>query len=360
MKTLYISLSALFVLFTLSQASAQENSRFRFDAVEHSFGDIKEEAGSVTHTFVFTNGGSVPLAIDRVVASCGCTTPEYPRTPVEPGEKARISVTFDPTGMPGEFAKSITVVSGGGRYRDFLTITGNVVPRPKSVEEQFPYDMGGGLRVESTILTFRSLAQGRSAAMTVGYINTSPKTVTLTFEEAERSGLLDVFAPETVCAGCRGNITFTYDLTEKGAYGQRHDVVRPVVDGIPSPKTIYTAMTGIDDFAGVDLALAPKISLDASFHDFGEVRRRAMPYTFRIVASNGGSEDLHIRNVSSAEGLVCTLRDGMIIAPGASLPFEVIFYPDKYSPGVVRESISIVVNDPMRPAREIRISAIIK
>ncbi len=346
--------------FTATSALAQEASPLGFEIAEWSFGDIREEAGVVTHSFEFVNNGSTPVAIDRVVTSCGCTTPEYPRTPIAPGARARIEVNFDPAGLPGEFSKSATVVSGGGKHRNFLILTGNVIPRPKTIEELFPHDMGGGLRVDNTLLAFRSVAQGSSSSMVVAYINTTPEPVTLTLEPVEQSGLIDVFTPEMVCAGCRGNITFTYDLTEKTAYGQRYDVVRPVIDGVPSSRTIYAAMTGIDDFAGVDTSLAPKLSLTASFHDFGEIRRRAVPYTFRLTASNEGTTELHIRSVSQADGLKTSLREGMTVAPGASLPFEMIFYSSQYEAGVVRESIGIVVDDPVRPTREIRISAIIK
>jgi hypothetical protein len=358
MKSVYIALTALFVGFTA--ASAQDTSPLRFETTEWNFGDICEEGGSVSHVFEFTNGGQTPAVIDRVAASCGCTTPEYPKTPVAPGDKSRIEVTFDPMGMPGEFVKTISVMSGGGKNRDILTISGNVVPRPKTIEEDFPYDMGGGLRISTNLLAFRTVPQGNAAKMTVGYINTSTETVTLAFESAERSGLLNVAAPEEVCAGCRGEITFTYDLTEKTSYGQVYDVVKPVVNGTPSHKTIYSTMTGVDDFSKVEMALAPRFFLDASYHDFGEVRRRSMPYVFRLTATNEGSEELHIRSVSETEGLKSTLRGGMTIATGAELPFEVIFYANKYSPGEVGESIRLVVDDPMRPTREIRIAAIIK
>jgi hypothetical protein len=360
MKTLYIALGALSVAFAPLPALAQEPSGLSFEVTEWSFGDIREEAGPVSHTFQFTNSGSTPAVIDRVVASCGCTTPEYPRTPVAPGAKGSIEVTFDPRGMPGDFSKSIAVISGGGKSRDFLIIKGHVTPRPKSIEEQFPHDAGGGLRIDGDMLAFRLIPQGSSSAMVVSYINNSAKPVALSFEAEEQSGLLDVFAPETICAGCRGNITFTYDLSAKTAWGPRHDVTRLVIDGTPSTKTVYTAMTGIDDFSGADIASAPSLSLDASYHDFGEVRRRTVPYTFRLTAINEGKGELHIRSVSQAAGLQTSLREGMTIPAGGSLPFEVMFYTGRYSHGQVRESLSVVVDDPVRPTREIRISAIIK
>lgn len=353
-------MSALFAAFTLMQVRAQGSSPLDFAVAEWSFGDIREENGAVSHTFEFINRGSVPVAIDRVVTSCGCTTPEYPRAPIAPGDRGSIVVTFDPRGMPGDFSKSVVVMNGGGKNRDFLIIKGRVIPRPMSIEEQFPNDMGGGVRVDNTLLTFRLIPQGGSSAMAVAYVNTSEKAVSLALELEEPSGLLDIFAPETICAGCRGNITFTYDLAEKSAYGQIRDVVRLVVDGARSSKTIYATMTGVDDFTGIDTALAPAFSTTGSFHDFGEVRSRTVPYIHRLVASNEGTLPLHIRSVSEAPGVQITLRAGMTIAPGASLPFEIIFYSSRYEPGTVRESIGLVVDDPTRPTREIRISAIIK
>ncbi len=364
MKIRHILLTALAVTLTPAVSFAQptglESAPLRFAVTGWSFGAIREEGGTVSHTFEFTNRGDTPVAIDRVATSCGCTTPDYPRTPIAPGATARIDVVFDPRGMPGEFSKIVTVVSGGGKYREYLTVTGNVIPRPRTVEEDYPHDMGGGLRISTTLLAFRSVAQGSTSSMVARWANTSTEPVTLAFQNDEQSGLLSIHAPESLCGGCRGDITFTYDLSGQTAYGPMVDVVRPVVDGTQSSKTIYTSATGIDNFEGVDTAGAPKLFFDAMFHDFGEVRQRTIPYTFRLTASNEGSAELHIRSVTSPAGLQTTLREGMTLAPGASLPFEVMFYSGRYEPGEVQAAIAIVVDDPMRPTREIRISAILR
>ena len=52
----------------------------KFERTEHNFGTIKEEIGAVTTQFEFTNTGNAPLVIQRVTASCGCTTPSYQGT----------------------------------------------------------------------------------------------------------------------------------------------------------------------------------------------------------------------------------------------------------------------------------------
>lgn len=66
-----------------------------FDERVHNFGKVKK--GEVkTHVFSFTNIGEVPLEID-LATSCDCTTLDYSTSPVKPGEKGTIKVTFDST-----------------------------------------------------------------------------------------------------------------------------------------------------------------------------------------------------------------------------------------------------------------------
>lgn len=60
------------------------------------------------------------------VASCGCTTPEWPKEPIAPGKKAQIKVTFDPAGRPGPFTKTISVYSNGKTGSFIMNIRGEV------------------------------------------------------------------------------------------------------------------------------------------------------------------------------------------------------------------------------------------
>ena len=64
--------------------------------------------------------------ITRVIASCGCTTPEWPKAPIAPGQKGEIKVTFNPDGRPGPFAKTISVYSNGKKGSFILNIRGEV------------------------------------------------------------------------------------------------------------------------------------------------------------------------------------------------------------------------------------------
>jgi hypothetical protein len=78
------------------------------------FGKIPQGT-PVTATFKFKNTGKIPLVVSNVQASCGCTTPNYSREPIAPGETGFIMATYN-AANPGSFTKSVTVtanVEGG-------------------------------------------------------------------------------------------------------------------------------------------------------------------------------------------------------------------------------------------------------
>ena len=79
--------------------------------------------------FEFTNTGNKPLIIIEAVASCGCTSPEYPKRPIAPGKSGVITVYYNPIGRPGGFKKDVKVRTNAGSGRTkTLTIIGSAIP----------------------------------------------------------------------------------------------------------------------------------------------------------------------------------------------------------------------------------------
>ena len=75
-------------------ANAADAPSMKFDKDTHDFGKIKS-GDKVTYDFKFINAGKSPLIITDAVATCGCTKPEWPKTPVKPGESGVIHITFN-------------------------------------------------------------------------------------------------------------------------------------------------------------------------------------------------------------------------------------------------------------------------
>lgn len=93
----------------------------------HDFGTIRE-GEVVEFSFPFRNTGKAPLLITSASASCGCTVPDYPREPMEPGKEGSIKVSFNSKGKPGHQEKTVTVSSNTARGNQFLKITAEVTP----------------------------------------------------------------------------------------------------------------------------------------------------------------------------------------------------------------------------------------
>jgi hypothetical protein len=117
------------ILLTANIASAQEKAASIMVVGEgvFDFGDIKESDGPVTHIFKIKNDGEVALVVTKVVASCGCTTPDWTKEPIAPGKTGEIKVTYDPTKRLGPFTKTISIYSNGKVGSYILTIRGKVI-----------------------------------------------------------------------------------------------------------------------------------------------------------------------------------------------------------------------------------------
>ncbi len=89
----------------------ESNTTLSFNEIEHDYGKVKSETDNTTN-FIVTNTGKNPLIIEKVEASCGCTTPEKPEKPILPGKSDKIKVVFHPKpGQVGDQNKTVTVTS---------------------------------------------------------------------------------------------------------------------------------------------------------------------------------------------------------------------------------------------------------
>jgi len=127
-----ILMMAVMLLGCITMSMAQKPAEIKFEKLTHNFGKFSEKNPVVECTFAFTNVGETPLVVNQAVASCGCTVPEYTKTPIQPGEKGEIKVTYNGTGkFPGHFKKSITVRTNGAVEMTRLYIEGDMEEEAK-------------------------------------------------------------------------------------------------------------------------------------------------------------------------------------------------------------------------------------
>ncbi len=153
MKKIFIALFLLVAFGTYSFAQVEEAEKkatyimdedgnliettdpvMEFDLEKHDFGEV-EEGPKIEYQFKFTNVGKEPLIISNVKASCGCTTPEWPKEPIMPGEESFIKAVYNTKGRPGPFNKSITITSNAHTPTKRLFIKG-AVKKPEQIQTQ--------------------------------------------------------------------------------------------------------------------------------------------------------------------------------------------------------------------------------
>ncbi len=99
-----------------------------FSKSNHDFGNVKK-GETVEHTFVLKNVGKEKLIIEFASGSCGCTVPEYSKTPIEPGKTGEIKVSYtakDDKEIGLEDQQEVTIIANTEPPVTSLTITAKV------------------------------------------------------------------------------------------------------------------------------------------------------------------------------------------------------------------------------------------
>ena len=114
--------------FAQEEVKAKDKGEMKFEHTRHNFGVFAQDTAIVTHEFIFTHVGKSPLIIHQASASCGCTVPEYTLEPIMPGEKGKITVTYNGKGRrPGVFRKSVTIHNNGRQTPIRIYIEGEMI-----------------------------------------------------------------------------------------------------------------------------------------------------------------------------------------------------------------------------------------
>ena len=107
--------------------------KFEFDSETVDFGQINE-GETKEHVFKFKNVGDAPLIISNAQGSCGCTVPQFSRTPIAPGESGEIKVSFNSQGKGGMQDKTVTLSANTVPNNYVLHVVSEVIPQAAPAE----------------------------------------------------------------------------------------------------------------------------------------------------------------------------------------------------------------------------------
>ncbi len=345
----YIFSTILFVFFIpLSLVAQQKAANISFDKTLHEFGEFQESDGVQTHKFEFTNTGSLPLIIQRVSSSCGCTTPSWSKEPILPGEKGYVSAAYNPKNRPGHFDKYITVQSNAATSTVRLRISGKVIPKPLSIEEEYRYDMSG-LRLKTNHLSFGTVYKGQEKSKMLELINNSDKPIKI--EVKPVPGHLQVKTPGLLQPKEKSFIEVDYISDNHPDWDFVIDRLNVYINGNTNrTHRLIISASLQEDFTGLteaDKEKAPKIVFDEKVFNFNKIKQGEKldhSYTF----TNTGKSDLVIRKVKASCGCTAIMTTNKVIKPGETGEIKMAFNSTGRL-GNQNKTITIITNDPDNP-----------
>lgn len=321
------------------------------------FGEIGEAQGSAVHDFIFTNNSGRAVTIVSVQASCGCTTPDWTRTPVQPGKTGFIKASFDPRGRPGYFNKSLTITTDLDANPVVLQVKGQVLVADAEDNGDFTVAYGN--------LRFKT----RSFSMGTAYINQPPARrqfpvrnaglMAVNFLSSSKPAYVTVEMPKVLAPQEKGMITVTYDARLKNQFGFASDNIQITTDDPGNEVLSISLFATLEEFyptPSVEEAVkGPILSVREQNIDLGRFSHTT-PMDRVIYVRNTGKKDLQIKSIQGNCACISAAATSKVVKPGDSTLVTISFRPQTRG-GTQQKAITLYSNDPRNPVQRILVQA---
>lgn len=131
---------------------------------DYDFGTVFQ-GESVRHVFAFSNSGNVPLIVEKVSSSCGCTAALASAKTLAPGESGEIRASFDSTRFRGAISKTVYLYTND--------------PAQPMVQLHVKGKVQEELALEPQLVNFGAVTPKRTVRSKVTLTNQGPREVRL-------------------------------------------------------------------------------------------------------------------------------------------------------------------------------------
>ena len=121
-----ILLASMAFMFSLAvTAQTKADDVIKMNTEKYDFGKIKQNV-PVTYFFEIKNTSDKAIVVENSWGSCGCTTPEKPKEPIQPGQTAKLKVQYNAAAL-NHFDKDVYIKLAGIEQPKTIKITGEVL-----------------------------------------------------------------------------------------------------------------------------------------------------------------------------------------------------------------------------------------
>ncbi len=302
----------------------------------------------VTAEYEVKNSGGQPLVISNVRTSCGCTTVDFPKNAIPPGEKFMVKVTYDAKQM-GHFNKQIGIYSNGSAKPMVLSIRGVVVKEVVGFAGQYHYRLGD-LMVDVNNIEFDNVNRGdrpmqKIHIKNVGSATAQPVILHLPdYLQAEIS-------PTRIAPGHSGTATLILDSHRLRSLGLTQTSVYLgsfLGDKVAPEKEISVStvlLPGFENMTDAAKDYAPKMRLSAGSLELGNFNGKSRKKG-KINITNEGHSTLKINSLQMfTAGLEVSLNKTEI-APGEKAKLKITAVAERLKTARSKPRILMITNDP--------------
>ena len=343
--TLYVLASV--VLTAVAQA------RFTSNTEMYSFGQI-EWKHPVTVQYTITNTGDQPLVLTEVEPDCACSVAQWTKTPIAPGAKGTVNVTFDAKAL-GHFQKSVAIYSNAQPNLVYLKFNGEVVQEIKDFTKTHPY-LIGQIRIDN----FPDIQHGEQPVIHIGVVNLSDRPYEPVLMHLPPY-LQTKVEPNVLQKGEKGVITLTLNserltglgLTQTSVYLSRFSG-----DKVGDENEIPVSAILLPDFSGmteVEKENAPAIHLSTKEVDMSAILAKKSKARQDITITNTGRSPLQINKLQVFHPAVGVNLKKSVLQPGESTRLRVTVVKKNIGKKRRHLRLLMITNDPMQPKVEINI-----
>ncbi|UOQ96176.1 DUF1573 domain-containing protein [Hymenobacter sp. 5317J-9] len=228
--------------------AARAQGVMQFETDNHDFGNVPEGT-MATHEFKFKNTGNQPVVIANVQASCGCTTPDWTKTPVMPGKTGIIKAMYSSAGRPGVFNKTVTVTSNAAEPSKVLSIKGTVLTKDQMKPMLTPAQLAASphLVLAQTSHDFGKMEAGQQPTARIVVKNTGKTELVLGALTSSCYCVGYKASPKPIAPGQSAVVELLYSQRQ---LGQVSDVVTIASNDVSGDAKITLRATIVRDLSG--------------------------------------------------------------------------------------------------------------
>lgn len=339
----------LMVCLVFSLAAMSQKAVITFEKKNFDFGKVHEGDGKITTIFTFKNEGNAPLAVSRVQASCGCTTPTWSKEPIEPGKSGSVTVTYNPEGRPGVFTKTITVYSNAAEEQAVLIIKGEVIPKATAENNPYPVNMRGIL-AKNKVVQMNNIDKGKIQTRILEIKNATSIPVKPSIQNLPAYLTVSV-TPTTLKPNEEGKVTFTFNSAKCTEWGPiTNNVFLNFNDQKIKTEDVKVIVVSniIENFGSLTLdqkRKAPILEVHAKTVNLGSVKSNTKQIA-KFKVSNKGQNVLEIRRIINSNKELTSRQSRLSIPNGKTAEISLELNTTGLSAGDYKKSVTIQTNDP--------------